>query len=350
MSAIRDAAKAMSALGASKGGKARAAKLLAKERSSIAKQAADARWGIPKADFEGELILGDLVIPCAVLDDGTRLLSERGFSKAIGIKRSGSHWQRRKADEFGGAQLPVFISANNLKPFIGNELAAALSNPIKYRTKHGSVANGVNANLIPQICDAWLELRNSGHILGRQAHIAAKAEILVRGLAHIGIVALVDEATGYQTVRDRKELHKILEAYIAKELLPWAKRFPDEFYQQMFRLRGWSFNPATGKKPILAGKLTEKVVYKKLPEGVLEALKKKNPKDEKGRRRHKYFQFLTEDVGDPHLEKHLLISTALMRASRTWPEFLRLLDRAVPPPGGNQTEMEFMDSEDNDSN
>jgi len=171
----------------------------------------------------------------------------------------------------------------------------------------------------------------------------------MRGLAKVGIVALVDEATGYQVVRDRQDLHKILAAYISKELLPWAKRFPDEFYQQMFRLRGWSFDPETGKKPILAGKLTEKIVYKKLPPGVLDELKKKNPKNNEGRRRHKYFQFLTKDIGNPHLEKHLLISTALMRASRTWKEFLRLLERAVPNPGGNQTEMEFMEDEDDKS-
>ena len=90
-------------------------------------------------------------------------------------------------------------------------------------------------------------------------------------------------------------------------------------------------------------------MYKKLPPGVLDELKKKNPKNEKGRRRHKYFQFLTEDIGNPHLEKHLLVSTALMRASRNWKEFLRLLDRAVPNPGGNQTEMGFMEDEDDES-
>ena len=48
MSDVSKAAKALSRLGASKGGRARADKLPAEERSSIAKQAADARWGVPK--------------------------------------------------------------------------------------------------------------------------------------------------------------------------------------------------------------------------------------------------------------------------------------------------------------
>jgi hypothetical protein len=56
---------------------------------------------------------------------------------------------------------------------------------------------------------------------------------LLRAFARVGIVALVDEATGFQDIRARDDLHKILEAYIAKELLPWTKRFPNEFYKEI---------------------------------------------------------------------------------------------------------------------
>jgi hypothetical protein len=72
-------------------------------------------------------------------------------------------------------------------------------------------------------------------------HLAETAQLLLRGFAHVGIIALVDEATGYQAERARDELNKILEAYIAKELLPWTRRFPDEFFRQIYRLHGWEF-------------------------------------------------------------------------------------------------------------
>jgi hypothetical protein len=52
----------------------------------------------------------------------------------------------------------------------------------------------------------------------QQEHIAKQAEILVRGFAGVGIIALVDEATGYQQDRARDALSRILEAFIAKEL------------------------------------------------------------------------------------------------------------------------------------
>ena len=89
-----------------------------------------------------------------------------------------------------------------------------------------------------------------------QKHIADQAYLLMRSLAHTGIIALVDEATGYQKVRDREALQKILDRYIAKELAKWAKRFPDEFYEQMFRLKGWKYNPASSKRPMQMARVT----------------------------------------------------------------------------------------------
>jgi hypothetical protein len=122
---------------------------------------------------------------------------------------------------------------------------------------------------------------------------------------------------------------------VAKEFLPWTRRFPPEFYREMFRLRKWP-NPDAVKKPILVGLFTEQLVYKKLPAGVLDELKAKNPKDERSRRKRKHHQFLTDDVGNPHLERHLAVVTALMRASKTWEGFRKLLNRAVPTPGEKQ--------------
>lgn len=112
-------------------------------------------------------------------------------------------------------------------------------------------------------------------LVGDQVPLADMAEILYDGLADLGIIALFDEATGFQEVRDRNELYRILETYIAKELLPWTKRFPDEFYRELFRLRGWAYSPMTVKRPKLVGYLTNQLIYQQLPTGVLEALSRR---------------------------------------------------------------------------
>lgn len=288
---------------------------------------------IPKATHAGKLEVGDPPIPCAVLEGGTRVLSERGTMGALGGKRGGSHWLRRKS-QGEGAGLPVFVSANNLAPFISNDMRQKLLAPILYQAPHGGrPAHGIPAEVLPEICDVWLKARDAGALDPQQRHIADKADILMRGLAHVGVIALVDEATGYQQERDRNELQKILEAYISKELLPWTKRFPDEFYEEMFRLMGWQYSPVSAKRPSYVGKLTNKWVYDQLPPGVLVELQKKNPVDPaSGRRRRKHHQHLTEDIGNPHLGRHLAAVVALMRAAPNKPSFERMFARAFPPP------------------
>lgn len=336
------------------GGRARAAKLTPEERRDSAKNAAAARWralpggmapaDIAQAEHTGTLRIGEIAIPCAVLSDGTRLLSERVVAGALGGKRGGRDWQRRRE-----ADVPVFLSAANIQAFVPPALSVALSRPRIYRNQHGSaVGRGVEARLLPDVCDVWLKARDAGVLLPSQIQVARRADILTRGLAQVGIIALVDEATGYQVYRDRDELSRILTAYISKELLPWTKRFPDEFYEQLFRLRGWSYRPLSVKRPKYVAKLTSDLVYKRLPDGVLEELQQRNPVvDGSMRRRHRHHQYLTPDIGNVHLEHQLVAVTTLMKVSPTWSAFRRMFDRAFPPAGAVQPEI-FDDIDDLD--
>ena len=114
------------------------------------------------------------------INKATRVISERAFSRAIGSKRGGSHWVRRRQNPTG-ANLPVFLSANNLKGFISIELAAALSEPVSYQTENGQYANGIKAELIPQILYVWLKARDADKLTERQKPFAKIAEILIRG-------------------------------------------------------------------------------------------------------------------------------------------------------------------------
>ena len=78
------------------------------------------------------------------------------------------------------------------------------------------------------------------------------------------------------------------------------------------------------------GKYTNNLVYERLAPGILEELKRKNPKTKSGYRKHKHFQWLTEDVGDPRLREHLASVITLMKASGDWGNFKRMIDRALP--------------------
>lgn len=283
-----------------------------------------------KAVHEGTLKFGDVEIACAVLEDGTRVLSEREVTKSLGGKRGGSHWLRKGA----GAELPVYLSANNLRPFVDDDLATALKSPLFYTPKDsGGIAHGLVADQYPKICDVWLKARAANALRANQLHIAAQAEILIRSLAGVAITALVDEATGYQAIRDRNALQEILDRFLNRELAAWAKRFPDEFYQQIFRLRGWDWKGMKVNRPQVVAHYTKDLVYDRIAPGILAELEARNPKDERGRRRGKHHQWLTEDVGHPALAQHLYALIGLMRVSSSWKQFYDMVQRAFPKRG-----------------
>ena len=194
-----------------------------------------------KAEYNGQIDLNGINITCAVLEDGTRVLSERSLSNALGVKGGGAHWQKKKqSDE--SAYLPEYVSANYLKPFIDDKIKAKLKAPIKYVSKSGAIANGALAEVLPEVCHIWITAKKNGALKAKtQIQIADNAYTILRGFAHIGIIALIDEATGYQYQRERDELQKILKKYISEELMPWQKKFPDIYYKELFRLNGWDF-------------------------------------------------------------------------------------------------------------
>jgi len=226
------------------------------------------------------------------------------------------------------------MGAKVLKPFIPNDLLVLVNEPTQYQHgKGGGLAHGIEASALPQICDVWLKAREAGGLTDAQRLVAQKAELLMRGLAHIGVVALVDEATGYQEVRDKQALQAILDQFLRKELAAWAKRFPDDFYKEIFRLRGWKWN--TLKRPGIVAGYTKDLVYARLAPGVLGELEKRNPVLESGRRKSKHHQWLSEDVGHPALAQHLHAVIGLMRASDSWEAFKSLVDRAFPKRGSN---------------
>ena len=188
---------------------------------------------------------------------------------------------------------------------------------------------GYKAELLTQTCDVFIKAKFAGVLRPNQEHIAERCRILNGGFAATGIAALIDEATGYQDVRARDALARILESYVAKEIQPWVSTFPPDFYKEMFRLRGILYNGSL-KKPQYVGHLTNNLVYKRLAPGVLKELQAKNPVQESGRRKTVHHRWLTPVMGHPKLQHHLGKLTGLMLISENWDSFEELVDRHLP--------------------
>ena len=317
--------------GKAAGGIARAKALTPEERSEIARQGAAARWDseILKAEYgspERPLMLGDVPIACYVLEDGTRVLARAGFIRAIG--RTGkAKGGRQYDDEF---QTPVFLSADNLKPFIPNDLDKN-STPVIFRFSKARLI-GYRAELLPQVCEVFLDAKEAGALRPNQMHIADTCKALHRSFAKVGIIGLVDEATGYQEVRARDALQAFLDKFLRAELAAWVKMFPDEFFRELFRLKRWQWK-ATTRRPQVVGKYINDLIYQRLGPGVLEELRKRNPANAKGHRKAKHFQWLTEDIGNPALAQHMYATIGFMRAAEDWESFRSAFYRAFPKKG-----------------
>lgn len=280
---------------------------------------------IPVATHYGIWSIGENVnLECYVMDTGERVLSLRGAAKSMGLVGGGSMALVRNLNSQWISQYLSDDLRDWLEKANRNELP-------RYKRITGGHFTPFGASIFVDLCKAYVDAKNDGVLkLESQIDVANKLYAIMAAFAKTGLVAIIDEVTGYQEERDRDELQKILAAYISEELLPWTKRFPDEFYKQMFRLKGWDYK---GKaKPGYAGTLTNQYVYEYLPNGVLEELKSKTPKSSAGNKTNRYHQHLSEKTGVPHLDKHLQQTIALMKASDNWEEFDKLFHKAMGDP------------------
>lgn len=290
-------------------------------RKIAGQKAADTRWGrkIERATHQGTLNIAGTDLSCYVLEDGRRVISQSSIMNAMGRTPRG----RRASHD----NRPPFLEANNLAAFISPELQKAVAG-IDYRVgDNPNVINGHNAEILPRICNVYLDAEEAGVLTTTQKPIAKTARRIIKALALVGITALVDEATGYQETRAKDELQRLLDAYIAEEFRPWVRTFPEAFFKEIYRLQGWKFVPGNHHHPQYVGKFINKYIYTQMPTGILDRLKDLNPKNEQGNRPRKHHQHLTDDIGVNHLERQINQVVTLMQASDDKVQFENLFER-----------------------
>lgn len=264
---------------------------------------------------EGELHVADIHLPCYVLDDGERIISSRQMVLALRMVDDD------RQQNMSGTRMARYLNQESLKPFIEKHLRDGNVETITCY-KNGAKINGYLATDLVDICEMFLDARAHIKLSPRQKIIATQCEILVRAFAKVGIIALVDEATGYQYERERNELQKILTAYVSEEILKWQLTFTDEFYKQVYRLWGLPYIPKYIRtKPSFIGGITLKYIYEQLPVGVVDKIKQQTGKTEKGNWKFKWHQSLTPEIGRKHLIKQIHEVTTLMSISNTKEEF-----------------------------
>jgi P63C domain len=301
------------------GGRKRAEVLSPEERSAIARAAANRRWADPtrKAAFgspDKPIRIADIEVPCYVLDDNSRVIATNGMLDTLTIARGG-------AMTGGMSRLELFVSGKLIKPFISNDLLERVRHPIKFRISN-NIAYGYSSDTLIDIAEAVISADNAGALQKQQSAIAFQCRIITSSLTRIGLIALIDEATGFQSKRDNDELQRILSAYVLPEHRPWMKTVPETFTDEIYRVYGWK--RTTNKRgPRYAGKLIRQLIYAQMPKPVLPALDEVNPAHNRYQRKRKHFQFLTKEHGLDHFRTLVITVMTLLRISRNKSDFKR---------------------------
>ncbi len=283
---------------------------------------------ILKANYGSEktpLHLGNLSIPCYVLEDGTRVFSRRGMQKVLGSDSKSGQWLSNFvikgpiAEYFNAGENSILERINKPIKFLRND--AGGSQPITY---------GHEVTILVDICSAIIDANRAG--VFNDEKIVRNADIILRAVAKTGIIALVDEVTGYEEERRKAKdaLQKYFEAFLREEAGKWMKTFNDQFFEDIYRMRHWDWGK-TAKRPSVVGTWINDIVYERIAPAILESLREKNPKDAKGNRKYKHHQFLTDDLGKPKLQQHLEALHAIaVIADYDWGKFMVYVDRAYP--------------------
>lgn len=298
-----------------------------------------------KAIHQGELDLNSFKLTCAILNDehNTRVFSDRSLSTAFGIKGGGSFWKKKKE---GSADLPEYLSASYLKPYISKELIDKFNSAYSYISKSNVESTGVDVTILSDICDVYIKAEKAGVGGENIKRVAERAYSFMVAFSKVGIIALVDEATGYQFEKDRAKdvLQQFLRKALQDEATKWIKTFDDEFFEMIFKMKGWHWLDIN-QKPGVVGKYINDIVYSRIAPNLLQELRERNP-SLNGKRPKKHHQYLTADFGHPKLKEHLSGVMALGRASGyDWNIFNQLMNKSYPK-FGHTIEMNFPETLD----
>jgi len=314
--AEKQTAKSMGSLG----GKASADRLSSAERRERAKQAATARWSskLPQAthgDSDHPLRIGEIEIGCYVLDDGRRVISQRALQTGIGMNMSG-----------GAQRLLKMMGLFNAKGIPCKDLSSRISDPIKFVTQ-GVIAHGYEATTLADMCDVILDARKAGILSPQRMRLADQCEILVRSFAKVGIIALIDEATGYQYDRPRRDLEQLLKKFLSENLVRYARTFPNDYFKHLCRLKGVELRNDM-RLPQYFGHLTNDLIYRRIAPGLLKALKERRA--ERGTPSNKLYWWTSEELGHPSLLLHLGTVVGLLKLNNDYDKFYAQLNTIAP--------------------
>ena len=287
----------------------------------------------------GQLPLGGIEnVDCANARDGRkilRLISARSFFQIIGVSYNAHNPSENLAAPLGH---PKMMSSKEQK------ILEDLTHPI--RLMDGNVEKDYYDHaLLIDYAKAILRLRRAKRLPDAFVDYANNCELFIMGLANVGLAAMIDEATGYDKQKKRREYLELFREYIREHQSKWEKEFSDEFFDGIYGIYHLE-KTDRNRHPQFFAHFILRYIYTPLANSkgaILEILKEKDPVVSSGRgRKYRLHQFLSDNIGKPELQRHLASVCTLLRISSDKGMFDRLFRKAFPQ-RGDQMEFDFDD-------
>lgn len=325
-------------------------KLTVEERKALSSKASKARWEKARALKAGEnastesesspqLIenqtlpvaqwpgtLADSEIECYVLSDGRRIISRTGATSFL-------------TDRKGGGNLESYTKVQALTDYMPPNLTGEM---VEFSLPGvvNKTVKGMEAETFVEICRAYVSAWQANTLESdAQRTIAARAAMFLGACAKVGLIALIDEATGYQYERPVDALQFKLKLFLVEEMRKWEKTFPDDLWVQFGRLTNWK--GSLHQRPKYWGKLVMKLIYEYLDPDVAQWLRDNAPKPIKGQN---YHLWMTEQYGLKKLIEHIWKVIGVASTCQTMTELENKMEELYGKTPGFQYELKLVGS------
>lgn len=219
-----------------------------------------------RATHEGTISLGGPEpVRCYVLEDGSRILVSSQILGILGVPK------RRDLDRYLAR--------------ITKDSGQLSLCPRAIKTPGGQDALGYEADDVAKIFAAYQRAFLRGSLHPKQMRIAKQAMMAIEAFVHVGLRGLIDEATGYQSVRPADDLQSHYSRIIRDTLRDWELLFDADWDRTMCRVYGHAY---AGRPPRFAGKLNEMVYRLAIGDEAYEELKRRNQEPKHGTNHHQW--------------------------------------------------------------
>ena len=246
------------------------------------------------AACERAAILG-VEVDVYVLEDELRVISNRAMERALSGASDhgnfGRFLERILGDSSGFPVRPIF----EFTPPWG-----------------GRPVHGIEVTSVAEAAAAITDMALAGNLHKARAHLLPRAREIEKALSKVALVALVDEATGYQSRRAPDALARKLAEYLLPEFGARDVAFHPEFFRQLARLYGVRLRNAT-ERPVFFAQFIATYVYRAIDPQVARELRERNHEPAHGTNHHQLFTPRARRVLDAHLVR---LTTVMRQSSR----------------------------------